>query len=79
MASDAPLVGLIAPLKKSLFDCGTSFVPFLDLPICAIIKEHALQKSGLTLKIVKFKGLHLHKKSKRQYENLAFVISYENM
>ena len=39
MASDAPLIGLIAPLQKSLFGPGHFLVPFLDILICAVIRR----------------------------------------
>ena len=45
MASDAPLK----------YHYLTLDMPFLDLPIFAVLKEYALEKSGLALKITKFK------------------------
>ena len=50
-------IGLNAPLKKftawalSLEIFG---IPFLDLTICAVIKEYVLVRRGLALKIMKF-------------------------
>ena len=57
MASDAPLIGLNAPLRNHCLAVEI-LVPFLHvgLPICAVIKECALKKSGLAFKLAKFKG-----------------------
>ena len=44
MASDAPFIHLNAPFKIHFFALKTFLVTFLDLPICAVIKECALEK-----------------------------------
>ena len=48
MVSDGPLSGLNALHKKKL-------MPFLNLPICEVIKECALKNISLALKNMKFK------------------------
>ena len=51
MASDAPLIGLNAPLKNHCLALDIFCFPFSDLPICAVFKDFALEKSGLALKL----------------------------
>ena len=46
------------PLSKIIVQPWTFLVPFLDLPICGVVlvKECALERKGLALKIKKFKA-----------------------
>ena len=57
MASNAPLTGLKAPFKITVWP-WTFLVPFLDLPVCAVFKEGALQKSGLANQNYEIQGLN---------------------
>ena len=43
MASDAPLIGLNAPLKNHCLALDI-LVPFQDLPICAVINQNVPYK-----------------------------------
>ena len=53
---DAPLIGLNVRLKNHCLALSI-LVPFLDFPICTVIKECALEKSGLAQKITPQKSV----------------------
>ena len=55
MASDAPLTGLNAPLKNHCLALDIFGALLRSSQICAVLKECALQKSGLALKITYLK------------------------
>ena len=53
MNSDAPLIGLSASLINHCLALDI-LLPFLDISVCAVIKENALEKFGFAPEFLKF-------------------------